>query len=218
MYFCDFKLINVMKNIIYFLFLLIVSGSSYGQETIDAQRPTLTESNTIVGSKIIQAESGSTYADDSLGFNTFVRFGLNERLEFRMASSFDSPFITFGGKVFISKGDKIIPGLSFALNYNPMYGTQNFVFSATGAPTENLYYTINAGNDSQWWGIALVGYSFGNVSVFGEYKHHEDFSQVHAGVTYVVNGEVQIDINGGVIDNNTPYIGAGVAFRLKPLK
>jgi len=205
-----------MKHILFVSVLFLLVSTSQAQETIDAQRPTMTESNTIVGQKVIQAENGSTLINDSLEFNTFIRFGLTERLEFRIASSFDSPFIVIGGKVFISEGKKALPGLSFALDYDLMSGVQNYVFSATGAPTESMFYTLNFGNDSDWWGIVLAGYSLGNTSVFAEYKYHENYEQLNGGITYVIKGEVQIDVHGGLIDYKTPYIGAGISFRLKP--
>ena len=207
-----------MKFIIRIVPLLIFSLSVGAQESIDVQRPTMTESNTVISPKMIQAENGSVYSNDSMSFNTFVRFGVTERLEFRVASSFDSPFITFGGKVFISEGKKALPGLSFAMDYSLLKGTQNYVLSATGAPTDNLFYTLNFGNDRDWWGIVLLGYSLGKAAIFGEYKLHENYEQINAGITYIIKGEVQLDVHGGLIDYKDPYVGAGFAFRLKPFR
>lgn len=208
-----------MRNTV--LFILMFPIIVFAQETIDVQRPTLTESNTIVGSKIIQAESGTTLIGDSLHFNTFVRFGINDRLEFRIASNFNSPHVDFSGKILLYKGTQYLPGLSFAMFYNPKTGGQNYIFSATGSPTEHLFYTLNAGHSDGWYGILCAGYSFGTGAVFGEYMYHEAYQQLHGGVTYTIKGEVQVDINGGVqIMNNfyQPYVGAGVAFRLKPFE
>ncbi|MBL4652684.1 MAG: hypothetical protein JKY53_07440 [Flavobacteriales bacterium] len=205
-----------MRKIGFIIFLIFVGFTLKAQESISAQRPTMTESNTIVGPKIIQAETGVTYVNDKVDFNTFIRFGINERLEFRLASSFDSRSLDLSGKVFIYEGKAAIPGLSFQMDYNPFFGMQNYSISAAGAPTTNFFYTINAGNDYDWYGIILLGYAFGDASVFAEYKYHENYQQIHGGITYIIKGEVQLDINGGLIDFSTPYVGVGLAFRLKP--
>jgi hypothetical protein len=200
--------------------LLVVTltgvGSSYSQETIDVQRPTMTESNTVIAPKMIQVESGANYINDNIEFNTFVRFGITERLEFRVASNFNSPTLDLSGKVFIWEGNGAIPGLSFQLDYNPFLGRQNYTLSATGGLGEKFFYTLNAGNDYNWYGLGLIGFSYSKGCVFAEYKYHETYQQIHAGVTCLIKGEVQIDINGGLIDYTTPYVGAGLAFRLKP--
>ncbi len=130
-----------MKNLTLVLLSIFVAHLGFGQETIDAQRPTLTESNTVIAPKMIQAESGITYTDGFTDFNTFVRFGLTERLEFRVATTFISPILDFSGKVFIWEGKGAIPGLSFQLDYNPFIGKQNYTLSATGALGEKLLHT-----------------------------------------------------------------------------
>ncbi|MDB4754960.1 transporter [bacterium] len=204
-----------MKRIITLL-SIIVCLNSFAQETIDAQRPTLTESNTVVAPGIIQAETGFTYIDQFYGLNTFVRFGITERLEFRFATAYASPNLDLSGKVFIWEGKGAIPGLSFQLDYNPFFGRQNYTLSATGSLSEKFFYTVNAGNDYNWYALGLIGFSYSKGCVFAEYKYHETYQQIHGGVTYILKNEVQIDINGGLIDYTTPYVGAGLAFRLKP--
>ena len=124
--------------------------------------------------------------------------------------------LDFSGKVFIWEGRGAIPGLSFQLNYNPFIGRQNYTLSATGSLGEKLFYTLNAGNDYNWYGLGLIGLSYSMGSVFVEYKYHENYQQLHGGVTYILINEVQFDINGGLIDFTSPYVGAGIAFRLKP--
>lgn len=205
-----------MKNLTAVLISIFVAHFGFSQETIDVQRPTLTESNTVIAPKMIQAETGVTYTDGFTDFNTFVRFGLTERLEFRVASTFTSPMLDLSGKVFIWEEKGAIPGLSFQLNYNPLMGRQNYTLSATGSLGEKLFYTINAGNDYNWYGIGLLGLSYNKGCIFVEYMYHENYQQLHGGITYILKNEVQFDMNGGLIDYTTPYLGAGIAFRLKP--
>jgi len=204
-----------MKRIITLL-SIIVCLNSIAQETIDVQRPTLTESNTVVAPGIIQAETGFTYIDQFYGLNTFVRFGITERLEFRFATAYASPTLDLSGKVFIWEGKGAIPGLSFQLDYNPFFGRQNYTLSATGSLSEKFFYTVNAGNDYNWYALGLIGFSYSKGCVFAEYKYHETYQQIHGGVTYILKNEVQLDINGGLVDYTTPYVGLGLAFRLKP--
>ena len=194
----------------------IISICTFAQETIDAQRPTMTESNTVVAPGFIQAENGGTYIDGFYGFNTFVRFGITERLEFRFATAYASPTLDLSGKIFIWGGKGAIPGLSFQLDYNPFFGRQNYTLSATGDLSKKFFYTINAGNDYSWYGLGLIGFSYTKGCIFGEYKYHEDYQQLNFGVTYILKNEVQFDLNGGLIDYSTLYVGAGIAFRLKP--
>ncbi|MBL4624453.1 MAG: hypothetical protein JKY42_04870 [Flavobacteriales bacterium] len=206
-----------MKRIIVLL-IIVASVNSFAQETIEAQRPTMTESNTVIAPKVIQAESGATFINEGFDSNTFIRFGITERLEFRLATSFDSPTLDLSGKVFIWEGKGAIPGLSFQLDYNPLWGRQNYTLSATGALGEKFFYTLNAGNDYDWYGLGLIGFSYRKGCVFAEYKYHENYQQLHCGVTYILKNEIQFDINGGLIDYTTPYIGVGLAFRLKPFE
>ena len=204
-----------MKRIITLL-CIVFCLNSFAQETIDAQRPTLTESNTVVAPGIIQAETGFTYINQFYGLNTFVRFGITERLEFRFATAYASPTLDLSGKVFIWEGKGAIPGLSFQLDYNPFFGRQNYTLSATGSLGEKFFYTVNAGNDYDWYALGLIGFSYSKGCVFAEYKYHENYQQLHGGVTYILKNEVQFDINGGLVDYTTPYVGLGLAFRLKP--
>jgi hypothetical protein len=112
----------------------------------------------------------------------------------------------------------LLPGVAVTMSYDPIYHAQDYRLCFTGSKG-SLFYTFNAANNGYWYGIALVGVSIGNASVFGEYQLDEWVQhQVNGGVTYIINNEVQLDIHGGaLIDeiNTSPFIGAGVSFRVK---
>lgn len=210
------------SKIIPCLALVIASFFATAQETIDVQRPTLTESNTTIAKGVIQFENGTQFDINSntMGYSVFARFGTTEKLEFRLASDLMSPQFDLSGKVLLFKRKNNIPGLATTLAVNPWSGITDWRLSATNGIGEKLFYTLNLGNNHDWYGIALLGISIGNNGAFfGEYQYHElGISTINSGATYIIKNEVQLDAHWGLnadASGSYPYVGAGISFRVK---
>jgi len=87
---------------------LLISAGSYGQVPIQTDRPDQTESPYIVPKNYIQVENGLLFEKQNKNVSTFEhpstlwKFGLNDRLEFRLITQFIS----------IKENDSVITGLS----------------------------------------------------------------------------------------------------------
>ena len=190
------------------------------QETIDVQRPTLTESNTTIQKKFIQFESGFNYSLDSekVDFSSFARFGVTNNIEVRVFKSTSDKSFQCSGKVMIRESKDLFPGIALTMSYDPIFFFQDYRLCFTGSKG-SFFYTINAAHNGAWYGIGLVGISLSDFNLFGEYQINEFTGhQVNGGVTYIIKNEVQLDVNGGAsIENGTafPYLGLGAAFRVK---
>lgn len=218
----------ILISIVLFPFLL------KAQESIDVQRPTLTESNTTIQKNFIQFENGLSYDIASQNFSaaTFVRFGATEKLEFRFFKATGDYTFHLSGKVMMYGGKDLLPGIAVTASYEPIYKAQDYRVCLTGSKGKFFYtfngaYTISYNSNiwigtnstGNWYAIALAGISLGNANVFGEYQVNEYIEhQINGGVTYIIKNEVQLDINGGLMMDavdSYPYVGCGFAFRVK---
>ncbi len=205
-----------MNKLIPLLFLALFSLKIFSQEFIDVQRPTQTESYTIIAPGVIQAENGIGYSSiDTLYGNTFFRLGLSERIEFRAATDFTSRFLDLGAKVVLLHSQKARPGISFILNYDFHKGVQNYTFSTSNSLGSSFFYTFNLGHDTDWYTIYLLGKSLGDKTAsYVELYLGNNYEQLNAGITHRINNDIQIDLSGGLLDFNDFYVSAGFSFRI----
>lgn len=199
----------------FLLFRLI----AYSQETIDAQRPTLTESKTIIEKNSIQFENGGFFGfDGSYDANTFVRFGVSNHLEMRVNKTLKLSSFQVGTKIYLWEGKDLVPGVAMIMSYDPIYFYQDYRLALTGNKGK-FFYTLNGAYNTNWYGIVLLGLAYNKGSFFGEYQLNDALvQQVNAGVTYIIKNEVQLDVHGGYVYDAifyAPYIGCGVSFRVK---
>ncbi len=207
-----------MRKLILLFAVTLLTLTVFGQENIDPQRPTLAESSTIVGKGVIQSENGAAYGNNNWSYGTFFRYGLADRIEFRASSDLESSNLGLGGKIYILDQDGIIPSASFVMSYDFTNGVSvtDYRLALTYSVQESYTVAINAGNDIDWYGIILIGKSFGEkTGAFIEAYLRDGYTQYHGGLTRRLTNNIQIDISGGLMDNEDFYAGAGFSFRIK---
>jgi hypothetical protein len=186
------------------------------ESPIDPQRPTITESNTLVSKGRLQFENGYdvdlTNNTNSMG--TFIRYGLANNLELRMATNFVDSGINVGAKFRLFDIDKLNLGTAFIVDYNTVGGSF-YKGAITIGITETIYTTYNLcyQNNSDIYHVALLGYSKNKCGAFVEYTDAGNTNRIHGGTTYRASNSLQIDLNGGYFtDLKTTYVGAGLSF------
>jgi|TARA_B110000259_G_C14013435_1_gene400401 hypothetical protein len=189
------------------------------QGIIDPQRPTITESNTLVSKGRLQFENGYdvniTDSTDVLG--TFIRYGVTDNIEIRMATNYVSKDVNLGVKFKLFDFEDINLGTAFTVDYNTGSGSFYKVAGTIGI-TESIYSTYNLcyQDNSDFYHVILLGYSNNKCGAFVEYTDADNTNRLHGGATYRILNNVQVDLNGGYFTElESAYIGVGVSFFVK---
>lgn len=196
----------------------VVNGQDDGKGTIDAQRPTLTESYSIVVPKMLQFENGFDYFDNSStsSFGTFVRGSVTNRIELRVFTDY-ARFNLVGAKFVVMEpeGTALGIGASFMYNRDLVNSADEYRLALTKT-FEKVFVTYNFGYNDAIYNIALLGIPINNqFNYFIEYYNDSSMNRVHSGVTWIPHRDIQLDISGGWMENDGWYSGLGVSFRLR---
>jgi hypothetical protein len=210
-----------MKKIIFSLLLSVVALTGYSQ--IDAQRPTITESYSIIDKGLLQFENGIDFSgkDSTLTYGSFVRGSITDKFELRSYIS-DADNVTVGAKALLltPETNSLGLGASFVYNLN-INGGSDFRLAMTKNFSNNTFITYNFGYDGAKYNVLLYGVPvIKSVNYFIEYMNYGldadgSFNRLHSGFTYIPHNDVQLDVSGGVIDSfDNWYVGAGLSFRI----
>jgi hypothetical protein len=209
-----------MRKLILML-ILSISAFGYTQDTlehIDAQRPTLTESNSIIGTEILQFENGLDYFGKSrtFGYGTFVRGSLNSVVELRLLTDY-TKINNVGIKFSFLKPENSNIGLGASFVYaHALDGNNNDIRLALTRDCKHFSLTYNFGHNGSIYNILYVGTHIKHrVSGFVEYYNDKYINRLHGGIMYFPNKDIQLDINGGWIDKTGWYTGIGFSFRFR---
>lgn len=211
-----------MKRLFLFLAITLITSIGYSQDdgmgSIDAQRPTLTESYSIIKPNILQFENGLDYFGNSdiFGYGSFIRFGVHERVEIRAFTDYEH-FNTVGAKFIAIEpdGSTLGIGASFVYNRNLMSNSNDFRMALT-RDFNKVFATYNLGYNGAIYNILLLGVPMGDKwGWFGEYYNDPTMNRLHTGFTFVPQRDIQLDVNGGWMDIDEWYAGLGVSFRLR---
>ncbi|PCJ85727.1 MAG: hypothetical protein COA57_07110 [Flavobacteriales bacterium] len=205
-----------MKKIILFFILIISALSLFSQEKIDAQRPTQSESYSIIDKYIFQAENGVTFSSDTATYSSFLRYSVANVIELRASTDYGSRLLTPGIKcVLLRQGDNR-PGISLLASFDMKGNVTDYRAALSHKLSEQSTVTLNLGKDNDFYGILIFVRSLGETGAgFVEAYIKEGYQQYNAGLIVIPHPDVQIDFSTGLIDYNDFYLGAGVSFRVK---
>ncbi|MFL0076662.1 transporter family protein [Tenacibaculum maritimum] len=211
-----------MKKKFLILALGLVCTANYSQEkkqisSIDAQRPTLTESYSIVDTNMLQLENGIDFYETSdTSYNTFLRGAISDRIELRAATDYKT-LNTVGAKAVVIAPNKTVLGIGTSFIYNRNLDNKSNDFRLAMSKSFNkLFVTYNLGYDVDFYNIFLVGVPISKeFNYFVEYYNNTLIDRVHTGVTWIFHKDIQVDINGGWMENEEWYGGVGLSFRLR---
>ena len=202
-------------------------GTMYGQGDIDAQRPTLTESNTLINKGLLQFENGlqHNFINETLEMNTFARYCVTDFIELRTVLNYESPDYTLGAKFQLFDAENAL-NLGLSAVYMYYHNSNNDYRLAFTKNFKNCNFAMNynLGYDVGVYHILLAGYSMQKFYIFAEYNTQRldlggteiNYDRIHGGVTYKVIESVQLDLNGGYyLDSENYYGGVGLSFYVK---
>lgn len=226
-----------MKKItILLLFISSIAVAQYS-ETISSGRPGQAIGSTSVGKNVFQIQAGVDFLEKSNVFtpNSFFRYGISEKVEINsgIAYSFADGFdelsgFTVGTRINLYDKDDL-PSMGLQLSFglpvdNLEFGTQ-VMFVLTDSFTDKLSWTVNLGSnfdkDFNTNGIYVLNLSYSisdKIGVFIEPYGTID-SDFHlnfdAGISYLVNNDLQLDFLGGYGVNTEQglLLGAGISWR-----
>lgn len=210
-----------MKTLFPLLLLILIPFIGFAQENdnignIDAQRPTLTESYSIILPNMLQFENGLDFIHNKAVYNTFLRGSIANKIELRASTDY-SNLSTVGAKFVVMDPEKTSLGIgtSFIYNRNLIDNTNDFRL-AMSKSFSKFFVTYNLGHATNFYNIFLVGTSITEkVNGFIEYYHDSFMNRVHSGITWIFHKDVQLDVNGGWMETDVWYAGLGVSFRLR---
>ena len=195
--------------------LVIGNISVYGQGTIGTERPTISTTSHIIEKNSFQFEQGFTHMNNDLLFDGLFRLAVSERGEIRLLTSYLDNSTYWGAKVNFLKQSDFKPGISAQATFGEFSNLTDFRVSWDQKISDNISSTFNVGKGQNYYVVLALGYSLNEkTGAFIEGYYDDLLQQFDAGVTYLIDSETQVDINGGVITGGQAYIGVGVARRL----
>ncbi len=208
-----------------FLALLILTSTflvAHSQDdsigNIDAQRPTLTESYSIIASNTLQFENGIDYLEDSDSFQygSFLRATLLNKFELRAFTDYEH-LNTVGAKFVVMHPDRTGLGLGASFIYTrDLQNTNDDFRLALSKSFENWFATYNIGYHEAFYSIVLLGCPLGeDFNYFAEYYIDPHLNRMHSGFTWIPLRDIQLDLSGGWMDTDGWYAGLGASFRLR---
>lgn len=211
-----------MKVIFPFFMSIMIPFLSYAQqdnvEVIDAQRPTLTESYSIITPNKLQFENGVDYFNHLSGvhFTTFLRGSITNKIELRVATDYTS-LNTAGVKFMMMNPENTTYGIGTSFIYNrDLVSNKNDFRLAMSKSFKNIFVNYNLGYIDNFYNIFLIGTPIGSMfEYFIEYYNDSVLNRIHTGITWIPHKDVQFDINGGWMDTDSWYAGLGVSFRIR---
>lgn len=211
-----------MNKIVLFALSTLVTIAVYSQEEdigkIDAQRPTLTESYSIIVPNMLQFENGVDYFEksDAYSYGTFVRGSVTNKIELRAFTDY-SNLNTVGAKFIVMEPFGSVLGIGASFIYN-RYLRANYDDFRMALTKEfgQIFTTYNFGYNEFIYNIILIGAPLGDqVNYFVEYYNDPITNRIHTGFTWIPQKDIQLDINGGRMNTDDWYAGIGVSFRLR---
>jgi len=211
-----------MRRLVSLITMVTIVFIAYSQDdssdVVDAQRPTLTESYSILALNILQFENGIDYYENSntWTYGTFVRGSVVDRIELRAFTDYKD-LNAVGAKFVVMEpaGTVFKIRASFIYNRDILNSSNDYRIAMTKA-LNSVFVTYNFGYNDAIYNIALLGVPIGHeFSYFIEYYNAPAVNRIHSGFTWIPLRDVQFDINGGWIDSNEWYAGLGVSFRLR---
>ncbi|WP_088324782.1 hypothetical protein [Polaribacter tangerinus] len=225
-----------MKKFTLLAFLLCTTiTTAQFTEVLTSDRPGMALSPNTVGKYVFQTQTGIDFQD---GFsisnpNSYIRFGLSEKLEVNTSFS-------FYGSEFISDLVSINIGARYRFNsqnssysssiqvtqffYNEQANTSQLTYIFGGNFTDKLSYTTNLGISIAEFStienthfVANIGYVINPklgvfVESFGSIWDQNFTVNFDAGAYYLLSNNLQFDISMG--DNNGFFTSAGVSWRI----
>lgn len=212
-----------MRHYILSLILVLPLFIFSQEDRIDAQRPTLSESYSIIGSNTIQAETGLNYDFETKEYTstTFIRHSFFNRVELRVSQVLTNNDFSYGTKLVLFKNSnpsKIGVSFIYTNDVNDDYRV------ALSRDFNRLSLTFNTGwNDSVIGGrynILLCSYLLlPDWSVFIEGQssgtNNTSFERtIQGGVMFIPTDNIQLDTSIGYLEGHGPYVGAGLSFKI----
>lgn len=215
-----------MKKVLLLAIAGLFSLASYSQETstIDAQRPTITESYSILDKGLLQFENGIDFngIDSTFTYGSFVRGSVNDYTELRFFID-NNAQLTAGAKWLVLRPEVTQLGIGASFVFNHTFGANSDVrLALTKDFNKSGFVTYNFGYDGLPYNVILYGVPVvDKVNYFVEFMNYGldndgSYNRLHTGFTYIPHNDIQFDINGGISESiDNWYVGAGLSFRLR---
>lgn len=213
----------MMKKLVSIIIGLTTAWVAYAQEedgkgTIDAQRPTLTESYSIVVPQVLQFENGIDFYGEvsDYSYGSFVRGAITDKFELRGFTDYRH-LNSVGAKFIVMEPTQtaLKLGTSFIYNRDLINNVDDYRLAMTKS-FQKLFVTYNVGFNVSIYHIGLLGIPIkDDFSYFVELYNDAYTNRVHTGVTWIPQRDIQLDINGGWMSEGGIYAGLGFSFRLR---
>ena len=197
------------------LFLIILSTMlSIAQENIITTRPTSSMNTYTIPSNTFQFEQGFSYIGDTIVSDGFFRASLSDIVELRIQTFYETKDLYLSTKWNAMKADEYKPGLAFNLTFASDLQVFGYTMSIEQKLSDRLTGFLNLGEiEEGYFGDVTIGITLTEkIGTFVDAFVHEGFQKYSTGITYLINNDTQIDINGGVLTNTTSDYSIGIGF------
>jgi hypothetical protein len=213
--------IHIKSPFVIIVFLVFaVPLQSWGQENIVTARPTLSVGPWTLPENSFQWEQGISYGNgaENIIFDGFFRAAISQSTEIRFAiANLEKNVAVFGAKWMMIKPENGKLGVGWSLSmgvYDNQFRVVGYRVAMNKLLAPNLVGFFNVGRAGDgFFGDLTLAYGMGERWTFiGEYWHHENWQQIQTGVTFLIDSETQVDINGGMLFNAQSDIILGIGF------
>lgn len=208
--------IDLALKLVLFFICLTFFQEVKAQESIATARPTLSIGSMVLPEHSFQWEQGAQYSDlptDEWSYDALLRISMSNFAEVRIVvptMEQRKALLEMKWMMITPEGNK--PGVGFLLTMGTKdnvdepgetFNILGYRVSFEKQLADGLSGIFNTGYGSDgYFGDFTLGYSLNDkFSVVGEYWFHQDWQQLQSGITFLINSETQIDLNGGLLFN-----------------
>jgi hypothetical protein len=167
-----------------------------------------------IPSNTFQFEQGFSYIGDTIVSDGFFRASLSDIVELRIQTFYETKDLYLSTKWNAMKADEYKPGLAFNLTFASDLQVFGYTMSIEQKLSDRLTGFLNLGEiEEGYFGDVTIGITLTEkIGTFVDAFVHEGFQKYSTGITYLINNDTQIDINGGVLTNTTSDYSIGIGF------
>lgn len=203
--------------IVVFLLTICSSQSLFAQDNIATARPTESINAWTIPANTFQFEQGFSYIGDSVVADGFFRASLSDIVELRLLTIYETKDLILSTKWMALKAEDYRPGIAFSLSFASTMQVVGYRIAVEQKLSDQLTGYMNTGKAGNgYFGDLTLGISLTDkLGTYVEAYVHESFQKYATGLTFLINSETQIDVNGGyLVGLSSDYtIGFGFARR-----
>ena len=150
---------------------------------------------------------------DTVVLDGFFRLGVSDLGEIRLLTNYNSPGVTLSAKIKLIRPKDYRPGIGISASVADFRVT-DYRLMIDQKISDNIGGVVNVGYGSKFYTIVYGGFTLGDkFSTYLEAYFESQYTQLNTGLVFLLNHETQLDLNLGLYNFDSGYVGVGIARR-----